>query len=167
VLTEEGKGVFSARSNVLGHMQQGGVPSPFDRNLALKMASKSLTFMIAQLQASKEAHGRTSSDATAVVIGMRTKQMMFTPVAELKAETDFVHRLPKEQWWMKLRALLRILAKHETVYLSEVIKNDDEYEEEDDEEDEEEEKDVVSEAAEQLHAACLEQISQIQLNTTN
>lgn len=31
------------------------------------------------------------------------------------------HRLPKEQWWLKLRPLNRILAKHETVYVSEVI----------------------------------------------
>ena len=31
------------------------------------------------------------------------------------------HRLPKEQWWLKLRPLNRILAKHETVYISESI----------------------------------------------
>ena len=46
LLNEEGKGVFSARSNVLGHMQQGGVPTPFDRNLGLKLAAKSLKYMI-------------------------------------------------------------------------------------------------------------------------
>ena len=28
------------RMNVLGHMQQGGVPSPFDRNYGTKMAAK-------------------------------------------------------------------------------------------------------------------------------
>jgi 6-phosphofructokinase len=33
VYTEEGRGVFTVRHNVLGHMQQGGSPSPFDRNL--------------------------------------------------------------------------------------------------------------------------------------
>ncbi len=33
-------------------------------------------------------------------------------------------RLPTEQWWMKLRPLLRILAKHETVYVSEVLKEE-------------------------------------------
>lgn len=50
LLAEEGKGVFSARSNVLGHMQQGGVPTPFDRNLGLKLAAKSLNFMINVLE---------------------------------------------------------------------------------------------------------------------
>ena len=42
LFAEEGKGVFSVRLNVLGHMQQGGVPSPFDRNYGTKMAAKSV-----------------------------------------------------------------------------------------------------------------------------
>merc|ERR1712241_1152629 len=37
---EEGKGIFTTRQNVLGHMQQGGKPSPFDRNMGTKMAAK-------------------------------------------------------------------------------------------------------------------------------
>jgi 6-phosphofructokinase 1 len=45
-LNEEGKGVFSARSNILGHMQQGGVPSPFDRNLGIKFGGKALNYML-------------------------------------------------------------------------------------------------------------------------
>ena len=125
LLSEEGKGVFSARSNVLGHMQQGGVPTPFDRNLGLKMAAKSLSFMIHQLEASTEPNCRTPGDNTACVVGIRKKQMTFAPVSELRGETDFVHRLPKDQWWMKLRPLLRILAKHETVYISEVLKEEE------------------------------------------
>jgi 6-phosphofructokinase 1 len=45
-------------------------------------------------------------------------------VSVLKSQTDSLHRIPKEQWWMKLRSLMRILAKHETVYTSEVLKKD-------------------------------------------
>lgn len=30
--SSEGKGVFDCRTNVLGHLQQGGAPTPFDRN---------------------------------------------------------------------------------------------------------------------------------------
>jgi len=26
------------------------------------------------------------------------------------------HRIPKRQWWLKLRPLLRILAKHDSLY---------------------------------------------------
>jgi hypothetical protein len=32
--------------------------------------------------------------------------------------------LPKFQWWLKLRPLNRILAKHETVYLSEHVRDE-------------------------------------------
>ena len=62
--------------------------------------------------------------ASAAVIGMRRKQIAFTSVKDLKEQTDFEHRLPFEQWWMNLRPLNRILAKHETVYKSEVILNE-------------------------------------------
>ena len=79
---------------------------------------------------------RVDSLASAAVVGIRKKQIAFTPVSELKNMTDFDHRLPKDQWWLKLRPLNRILAKHETVYVSE-IKNDC-YGGEDDEEEEEE-----------------------------
>ena len=40
----------------------------------------------------------------------------FTPVAELKSKTDWDHRIAKTQWWMCMRPLLRILAKHEAAY---------------------------------------------------
>ena len=47
----------------------------------------------------------------------------------------FSHRLPENQWWMKLRSLLRILAKHsELSYVtdvSEVITGIDETEDDD------------------------------------
>merc|ERR1719347_1657250 len=46
---EEGAGKFTVRQNVLGHMQQGGYPSPFDRNVATKMAAKTVTWLIEQL----------------------------------------------------------------------------------------------------------------------
>lgn len=29
--------------------------------------------------------------------------------------------MPLEQWWLKLRPLLRILAKHESVYVSDLV----------------------------------------------
>ena len=47
--SEEGKDKFTVRHNVLGHMQQGGWPSPFDRNVATKMAAKTVTWLIEQL----------------------------------------------------------------------------------------------------------------------
>ncbi|VDP49523.1 unnamed protein product [Schistosoma curassoni] len=39
---------------------------------------------------------------------------------ELREHTDFVHRLPKEEWWISLRPLMRIMAKHDSLYESEM-----------------------------------------------
>ena len=47
--TEEGKNHFTVRDNVLGHAQQGGTPSPYDRSMATKMAAKTVTWLIEQL----------------------------------------------------------------------------------------------------------------------
>lgn len=33
------------------------------------------------------------------------------PVEELEDEADFAHHLPRDQWWLKLRPLLKILGK--------------------------------------------------------
>lgn len=45
----------------------------------------------------------------------------FQAVSDLKQETDWDHRIPKNQWWLKLRPLMRILAKHEAAYEEEGI----------------------------------------------
>uniref|UniRef100_A0A672K9Q5 ATP-dependent 6-phosphofructokinase, muscle type-like n=1 Tax=Sinocyclocheilus grahami TaxID=75366 RepID=A0A672K9Q5_SINGR len=48
--SEEGKGVFDCRKNVLGHMQQGGTPTPFDRNFATKMGAKAVLWLTEKLK---------------------------------------------------------------------------------------------------------------------
>ncbi|XP_069770779.1 ATP-dependent 6-phosphofructokinase, platelet type-like isoform X4 [Narcine bancroftii] len=47
---EEGKGVFDCRKNVLGHMQQGGSPSPFDRNFGTKISAKAMQWISGKLK---------------------------------------------------------------------------------------------------------------------
>uniref|UniRef100_A0A8C2ZPJ9 6-phosphofructokinase n=1 Tax=Cyclopterus lumpus TaxID=8103 RepID=A0A8C2ZPJ9_CYCLU len=115
--TEEGKGVFDCRKNILGHMQQGGAPSPFDRNFGTKIAAKAIQWITKTLKESYKG-GRvfTNSEDTACLLGMRRRALVFQPVSQLRDETDFVHRIPKEQWWLKLRPLMKILAKYKTSY---------------------------------------------------
>ncbi|XP_073533743.1 ATP-dependent 6-phosphofructokinase, platelet type isoform X1 [Phyllobates terribilis] len=48
--SEEGKGVFDCRKNVLGHMQQGGAPSPFDRNFGTKISAKAIQWISRKLK---------------------------------------------------------------------------------------------------------------------
>nr|XP_020635342.1 ATP-dependent 6-phosphofructokinase, platelet type isoform X7 [Pogona vitticeps] len=115
--SEEGKGVFDCRKNVLGHMQQGGAPSPFDRNFGTKISAKAVLWLSKKLQESYR-RGRifANTEDSVCLLGMRRRNLIFQPVAQLKEETDFEHRIPKEQWWLKLRPLMKILAKYKTSY---------------------------------------------------
>lgn len=45
--------------NILGHMQQGASPSPFDRNFGTKLAAKACEWLTSQL----EVHAKQSSGA--------------------------------------------------------------------------------------------------------
>nr|XP_057916200.1 ATP-dependent 6-phosphofructokinase, platelet type isoform X8 [Doryrhamphus excisus] len=149
--TEEGKGVFDCRKNVLGHMQQGGAPSPFDRNFGTKISAKAMQWVTKKLRETfrqgndfhsvtcphecspstgsfkdqkgpnSRVHGTlrrvfANTDDTCCLLGMRRRALIFQPVLQLKEDTDFVHRIPKEQWWLKLRPLMKILAKYKTSY---------------------------------------------------
>ena len=62
-----------------------------------------------------------TSNESASMIGVIRRATTFTPLAELKVRTDFSHRLPLDVWWLKLRPLLRIMAKHETSYERESV----------------------------------------------
>ncbi|XP_056593766.1 ATP-dependent 6-phosphofructokinase, platelet type isoform X1 [Triplophysa dalaica] len=115
--SEEGRGVFDCRKNVLGHMQQGGSPSPFDRNFGTKIAAKAMQWITKKLTDSyRQGRVFANTEDSACLLGMRGRAMVFQPVVQLKEETDFVHRIPKEQWWLKLRPLMKILAKYKTSY---------------------------------------------------
>uniref|UniRef100_A0A8D3C9S5 ATP-dependent 6-phosphofructokinase n=1 Tax=Scophthalmus maximus TaxID=52904 RepID=A0A8D3C9S5_SCOMX len=104
--TEEGRGVFDCRKNILGHMQQGGAPSPFDRNFGTKVAAKAIQWITRTLTDSYKG-GRVfaNSEDTACLLGMRQTSVSVQH-----------HRIPKEQWWLKLRPLMKILAKYKTSY---------------------------------------------------
>uniref|UniRef100_A0A8C5MWT8 6-phosphofructokinase n=1 Tax=Leptobrachium leishanense TaxID=445787 RepID=A0A8C5MWT8_9ANUR len=115
--SEEGKGVFDCRKNVLGHMQQGGAPSPFDRNFGTKISAKAVQWISRKLKESyRKGKIFANTDDSVCLLGMRRRNLIFQPVVQLKVETDFKHRIPQEQWWLKLRPLMKILAKYKTSY---------------------------------------------------
>ncbi|XP_040022893.1 ATP-dependent 6-phosphofructokinase, platelet type isoform X3 [Gasterosteus aculeatus] len=115
--SEEGRGVFDSRKNVLGHMQQGGAPSPFDRNFGTKITAKAMQWVSKKLvETYRQGRVFANTEDSCCLLGMRRRALVFQPVVQLKDETDFVHRIPKEQWWLKLRPLMKILAKYKTSY---------------------------------------------------
>ncbi|KAM6900591.1 ATP-dependent 6-phosphofructokinase, platelet type isoform 5-T5 [Xenentodon cancila] len=115
--SEEGKGVFDCRKNVLGHMQQGGAPSPFDRNFGTKISARAMQWLSQRLvETFRRGRVFANTEDTCCLLGMLGRTLVFQPVVQLTDHTDFVHRIPKEQWWLKLRPLMKILAKYKTSY---------------------------------------------------
>ena len=44
--SEEGKGIFDCRSSILGYVQQGDIPSPFDRKNAVTLPARACDWML-------------------------------------------------------------------------------------------------------------------------
>src|SRR6266540_570792 len=70
---EEGQEVFDVRPAILGHMQQGGDPSPFDRIQATRLARLCIEHLIEQ---------STQADTTASFIGWQNLRLSYRLVAK-------------------------------------------------------------------------------------
>jgi len=101
---EEGKAVFDVRTAVLGHLQQGGNPSPFDRIQATRFANIALEYLIYE----NERGGEQSS-----FIGMQNGKVQIHDMRDFDRMVDWEHQRPRKQWWMELRSIARLLAKSE------------------------------------------------------
>ena len=97
----EGRGAFSVRGLVLGHVQQGGVPSPFDRINGVRLAAQVMDWMTEQLASGEAVH------AFATPNGVRS-------VRDLDDLVDWEVRRPIEQWWMVLKPVLAALGSRPT-----------------------------------------------------
>ncbi|GAB4429448.1 MAG: 6-phosphofructokinase [Anaerolineales bacterium] len=101
---EEGKDVFDVRPAILGHLQQGGDPSPFDRIQATRLARLCLEFLIQECE--------KSSDQIAF-IGLQNGQFKFHDMRDFERMVDWECQRPREQWWLGLRPIAKLLAQPE------------------------------------------------------
>lgn len=99
---EEGKAVFDARPAILGHLQQGGDPSPFDRIQATRLARLCLEKLIDQC---------SQGDTTNGFIGLQNGKFIFHDMRDFDRLSDMQFQRPREQWWMQLRTIANIMAK--------------------------------------------------------
>jgi 6-phosphofructokinase 1 len=99
---EEGGELFDVRQAVLGHLQQGGDPSPFDRIQATRLVSRCVDFLI-------EEAGRMP--AAGAMIGLQSGRVTLTGLEEFPRLVDRKRQRPREQWWMQLRPIARVLAQ--------------------------------------------------------
>jgi 6-phosphofructokinase 1 len=102
MLDHESGGNFDVRSAVLGHVQQGGLPSPFDRIQATRLASAGVEHLIVQALA---------DHPTSSMIGLRHGRLAFTALASFpNLVEDDVRRPRGGEWWMALRPIADIMA---------------------------------------------------------
>jgi 6-phosphofructokinase 1 len=101
---EEGKDLFEVRQAILGHLQQGGTPSPFDRIQATRLATKGIHFLI------DEAINRRVAPS-AGFMGRKDGQVQVFPMEDFPRMFNFEFDRPKEQWWMEIRDIARIMSK--------------------------------------------------------
>ena len=98
---QESQGLFDAREVVLGHIQQGGDPTPFDRILATRLASHSIDFLSNQIAEKK---------SQSAVIGLTEGKVRTISLRQSEDLADWEFRRPTEQWWEELREILNTLA---------------------------------------------------------
>jgi 6-phosphofructokinase 1 len=102
LFAEEGKDVFDVRPAILGHLQQGGDPSPFDRIQASRLARLCLEHLLEQC----EQHSSASA-----FIGMQNGQIKFHDLRDFDRMIDTEFQRPREQWWLELKSIASLLAK--------------------------------------------------------
>ena len=101
LFTEESDGLFSVRSMIVGHLQQGGSPTPFDRAHAAGLAAFCVDWLTGQVLA-----GRSDWHYASAGDGKKHTEPL-TQVAEVY---DMENRRPRDQWWMPLREVLSTLS---------------------------------------------------------
>ena len=99
---EEGGHLFDVRQSILGHLQQGGDPSPFDRIQATRLARLCVEFLVNEV-------GHSGHAAT--FIGSIEGHVEFHAFEDYPRMIDAPNRRPKSQWWLDLRSVNDALAQ--------------------------------------------------------
>lgn len=99
---EEGRDLFDVRQAILGHIQQGGNPTPFDRIQATRLAKKCIEFLEEQVE---------QPEPMSACVGLTEGTYRFTSLEDIPRHMDNGNRRPKKQWWLDIRPLARIMAQ--------------------------------------------------------
>ncbi len=87
----EGKGYFDVRQAILGHMQQGGDPTPFDRTLAARLSNYAVERLDQILAEGSNICG---------FVGSTKDGMRLFEFHDYERLIDDQYRRPRHQWWM-------------------------------------------------------------------
>ena len=109
---QEGTELFDVRQAVLGPLQQGGSPSPFDRLLATRLVRSAIDDIAGQ-PAAGTAEGR--------YLGHVAGHTEAFPLAHFDEAVDRVNRRPRNPWWLSLRPAVAAVSEQEARAGEEVI----------------------------------------------
>jgi hypothetical protein len=96
-----GEDLFDVRQAILGHLQQGGNPTPFDRILAMRFAAAGIERLIFQAEQQTPAWE---------FVGFHAGQLTFHNLEDLPRLMDATTNDRKEQWWPDVRPIAKVLA---------------------------------------------------------
>ncbi len=99
---EEGGDLFEVRQSILGHLQQGGNPSPFDRILATRLANKCIEHLSQHVD---------EQPAIAAFVGLQGGKFEFHHLEDMPRLMDWPNARPRYQWWLELRTILEQLSQ--------------------------------------------------------
>jgi 6-phosphofructokinase 1 len=99
---KEGGGLFDVRTVILGHVQRGGSPSPFDRIQATRLTAKALEHLVASAE---------KNLSPAVAIGRVSGKIQFTNLERLPDLVEPGVQRPKEQRWLGLLPIMRLMSQ--------------------------------------------------------
>lgn len=103
---KESQDLFDVRRCVLGHTQQGGRPSPYDRIQATRLTSRALTYLVEQSY---------NDLAPAVCIGRQDGQIRFTSLSYFPDLVEPLLQRPLEQKWLERRQVAKAVADYSPV----------------------------------------------------
>ena len=96
IYEEEGGDLFDVRHTVLGHIQDGGDPTPYDRLLATRLARAALDEVGRQL---------VEADPGTCYLGEVDGVLEVAPIGALADQLHPTEDRPREQWWLPLRGI--------------------------------------------------------------
>jgi 6-phosphofructokinase 1 len=99
---EEGGELFDVRKTILGHLQQGGDPSPFDRIQATRLAARCIDFLIQNA-------GTSSPDSA--FIGLESTGIQIHNIEEMPRLSENTYQRARSPWWLDLRPIAKLLAQ--------------------------------------------------------
>lgn len=103
IFTQESQGLYDVREAVIGHLQQGGDPTPFDRIMATKLVAYAMGALCDEVNAGTHASS---------YVGLMEGRVGHRPLERMFDDVDRTNRRPAHQWWMDLRGAISLVSQN-------------------------------------------------------